>query len=205
MGTTIYLIRHGEVEGANPRRYNGHIEVPLSARGEEQIGKLASFLSGKVGKRESAQLEAVYCSSLGRAKKTAEIIAEPFGLEPIVADGLKERSFGEWEGMSFDEVNEKWPEAFKAWADDPLKFSPIGGESTLETRERVVPAFNKIVDGHKDGAIAVISHGGVTRVILCEMLGIPLENIFRIEQDFGAMNVIEMWDYPVVKQINYVV
>ena len=205
MGTTIYLIRHGEVEGANPRRYNGHIEVPLSARGEEQIGKLASFLSGKDDKRESAQLDAVYCSSLIRAKKTAEIIAKPFGLEPIVADGLKERSFGEWEGMSFDEVNEKWPEAFKAWADDPLKFSPIGGESTLETRERAVPAFNKIVDGHKDGAIAVISHGGVTRVILCEMLGIPLENIFRIEQDFGALNVIEIWDYPVVKRINYVV
>ena len=199
MGTTIYLIRHGEVEGANPRRYNGHIEVPLSARGEEQIGRLASFLSGE------ADLKAVYCSSLGRAKKTAEIIAKPFGLEPIVADGLMERSFGEWEGMSFDEVNEKWPEAFKAWADDPLKFSPVGGESTLETRERAVPAFNKIVDGHKDEAIAVISHGGVTRVILCEMLGIPLENIFRIEQDFGAMNVIEMWDYPVVKQINYVV
>jgi len=213
MGTTIYLIRHGEVGDSNPRRYNGHIDVPLSENGVEQIKRLAVFLSGEVskrvsgkaGKRESTQLKAVYCSGLERAVKSAEIIAEPFGLEPVVVDGLKERSFGEWEGMTFDEVGEKWPDAFNAWADDPLRFSPIGGESTLETRERVMPAFNKIVDDHKGEEIAVVSHGGVTRVILCEMLGMPLENIFRIEQDFGALNVIEIWDYPVVKKINYTI
>ena len=205
MGTKIYLIRHGEVEGANPRRYNGHIDVPLSGNGIAQIKRLAAFLSGKVARRESGKLTAIYTSGLSRAVKTAEIIAEPFGLEPVVVDGLKERSFGEWEGMSFDEVDEKWPEAFQAWADDPLSFSPIGGESTLETRDRVIPVFNKIAADHKGEEIAIVSHGGVTRVILCEMLGIPLENIFRIEQDFGALNVIEIWDYPVVKQINYIV
>ena len=198
MGTKIHLIRHGEVADANPRRYNGHIDVPLSERGVEQIKRLASFLSAE-------GIKAVYCSGLGRAVKSAEIIAKPFGLEPAVVDGLKERSFGEWEGMSFDEVNEKWPDAFKAWADDPLKFSPVGGESTLETRDRVMPVFNKVVDDHKGEEIAVVSHGGVIRIILCEMLGMPLENIFRIEQDFGTLNVIEMWDYPVVKQINYTI
>ena len=205
MGTKIYLIRHGEVEGANPRRYNGHIDVPLSANGIEQIKRLAAFISGEAGKSGSGKVTAVYCSGLERAVNTAKIIAEPFGLESFIVDELKERSFGEWEGMSFDEVNNKWPEAFQAWADDPLSFSPIGGESTLETRDRVIPAFNKIVNDNQEDEIAVISHGGVTRVILCEMLGIPLENIFRIEQDFGALNVIEIWDYPVVKRINYVV
>ena len=218
MGTTIYLIRHGEVEDSNPRRYNGHIDVPLSENGMEQIKRLAAFLSVEYldphrftsksktwGHETGREIKAIYCSGLRRAVKSAEIIAEPFGLEPVVVDGLKERSFGEWEGMTFNEVGEKWPDAFNAWADDPLRFSPIGGESTLETRDRIIPVFNKIVDDHKGEEIAVVSHGGVTRVILCEMLGIPLENIFRIEQDFGALNVIEMWDYPVVKQINYVV
>ncbi len=217
MGTKIYLIRHGEVEGANPRRYNGHIDVPLSENGQEQLKRLAAFLSAEVRRRggteepsdlqlfRSSALKAVYCSGLIRAVNSAEIIAEPFGLKPVVIDGLKERGFGQWEGMSFDEVNEKWPDACMAWADDPLKFSPIGGESTIETRDRVMPVFNQIVDDHKGEEIAIVSHGGVTRVILCEMLGIPLENIFRIEQDFGALNVIEIWDYPVVKQINYIV
>lgn len=214
MGTKIYLIRHGEVEDSNPRRYNGHIDVPLSAKGVEYIKRLAAFLSAKVQKCNStvgagcprpAVIKAVYCSGLSRAVKSAEIIAEPFGRKPVVVDGLKERSFGQWEGMTFDEVGEQWPDAFNAWADDPLKFSPLGGESTLETRDRVIPVFRKIVDDHQGEEIAVVSHGGVTRVILCEMLGIPLENIFRIEQDFGALNVIEMWDYPVVKLINYTV
>ena len=198
MGTKIYLIRHGEVADANPRRYNGHIDVPLSANGIEQIKRLADFLCAE-------EIKAVYCSGLDRAVNTAKIIAEPFGLKPVVVDGLKERGFGQWEGMSFDEVNEKWPDAFMAWADDPLKFSPVGGESTLETRDRVIPVFNKIADDHKGEEIAIVSHGGVTRVILCEMLGIPLENIFRIEQDFGTLNVIEIWDYPVIKKINYTV
>ncbi|GBE41358.1 MAG TPA: alpha-ribazole phosphatase [Nitrospirae bacterium] len=204
MGTKIYLIRHGEVEDSDPRRYNGHIDVSLSANGVEQIRKLSSFLSAIVQKRNSA-IGAVYCSGLSRASKSAEIIAEPFGLKPIVIDELKERNFGEWEGMSFDEISDKWPDAFSAWARDPLRFSPMEGESTLDLRERVMPAFNKIMEDHEGEDIAVVSHGGVTRVILCEMLGIPLENIFRIEQDFGALNVIEMWDYPVVKQINFVV
>lgn len=211
MGTKIYLIRHGEVEDSNPRRYNGHRDVPLSANGVAQLKRLAAFLSSeelKAGRAEGekhSELQAVYCSGLSRAGRSAEIIAEPFGLEPIVVDGLKERSFGEWEGMTFDEIAEKWPDAFNAWAADPLRFSPIGGESTLETRDRVMPAFNKLVNDHKGDEIAVVSHGGVTRVILCELLGIPLENIFRIEQDFGCLNVIEIWDYPVVKKINYTV
>jgi len=205
MGTTIYLIRHGETEDADACRYKGHIDVPLSANGIEHIRKLSSFLSGEVGKREGGKVKAVCCSGLSRAKKTAEIIAEPLGLKPFIVDELKERNFGEWEGMSFDEIRNQWPDAFNAWADDPLRFSPVGGESTLGLRDRVMPAFNKIMEDHEGEDIVIVSHGGVTRIILCEVLGMPLENIFRIEQDFGALNVIEMWDYPVVKQINYVV
>jgi alpha-ribazole phosphatase len=218
MGTTIYLIRHGEVEDADPRRYNGHTDIPLSGKGAEQIKRIAAFLSEEAqnprrfalrdksktrGPGRKSAIGAVYCSGLDRAKKSAAIIAEPFGLKPVSLDGLKERSFGEWEGMTFDEISEKWPDAFNAWAADPLKFSPMGGESTAATRDRVMPVFNKIVNDHNGEKIAIVSHGGVIRIILCEMLGVPLENIFRIEQDFGALNVIEMWDYPVVKKVNY--
>lgn len=217
MGTTIYLIRHGETEGADACRYKGHIDVPLSANGVQQVKRLAAFLSAEALKHGSAavtsdpqlfrssDLKAVYCSGLKRAVRSAEIIAEPVGLKLVIVDELKERSFGEWEGMSFDEIRKKWPDAFNAWADDPLRFSPMGGDSTLDLRNRVMPVFNKILKNHEGEDIAIVSHGGVIRVILCEMLGMPLENLFRIEQDFGAMNVIEMWDYPVVKRINYTV
>jgi alpha-ribazole phosphatase/probable phosphoglycerate mutase len=212
MAAKVYLIRHGETAGAETMRYKGHIDVPLSENGVGQIKRLSAFLSGEAGKRGSAEVKgisgtlgAVYCSGLGRAVKSAEIIAEPYGLKPIVVEDFKERNFGVWEGMSFDEIQEKYPDAFTAWAENPLKFSPMEGESTLDVRERALKVFNEITGKHNGDSIAIVAHGGINRVILCELMGIPLENIFRIEQDFAALNVIELWDYPVVKHLNYIV
>ena len=178
--------------------------MPLSENRIKQLERLATYLvqNSKLNTQNS-KLKAVYCSGLSRALKSAEIIAKPFGLKPNIVDDLKERSFGVWEGMTFDEIKEKWPDAFNAWAENPVKFSPIEGENTLDIKKRTMKAFNEIISNHKDEEIAIVSHGGITRVILCEMLGIPLENIFRIEQDFAALNVIELWDYPVVKKFNY--
>ncbi len=149
-------------------------------------------------------LKAVYSSDLSRAVKSAEIIAEPYGIKPIIAAELRERNFGDWEGMSFDEIREKYPEAFNAWAENPLKFSPMQGEGTIEVRDRVIPAFNEIIEKHKGHYVAIVSHGGVNRILLCHLLGVPFENIFRIEQDFAALNIIEYYnEYPVFKLINF--
>jgi len=148
-------------------------------------------------------LQAVYTSDLSRAVRSAGIIAGPFSLRPVEIPDLRERSFGLWEGMTFTEIKEKYPEEFEAWANDPLKYSPIEGESTIDVKDRIVPALTQILDSHKGDSIAVVAHGGVNRIILCHVLGIPLENIFRIEQDYAAVNIIEFWDrYPVVKLIN---
>lgn len=199
MLTKLYLIRHGETEGAETKRYKGHIDVPLSANGIEQIKRVADYLA------EAKSLNALYCSDLSRAVKSAEIIAEPHGLKPIIMPALRERNFGLWEGMSFDEIKAKWPDAFNAWAANPLEFSPMDGESTIKVKERALKAFNDIIGKHQGENIAIVSHGGINRVILCDLLGIPLENIFRVEQDYGCLNIVEIWDYPVVKNINFIV
>lgn len=206
MATTVYLIRHGETVDADSRRYKGHIDVPLSGNGIKQLERLSEYLTQITNYRSQiTDIKAVYSSGLDRALKSAEIIAKPFGLNPIVIDDLKERSFGVWEGMTFDEIKDKWPDAFNAWAENPLKFSPMEGENTLEVKERAMKAFNSIINKHKDEEIAIVSHGGITRVILCEMLGVSLDKIFRIEQNFAALNIIELWDYPVIKKINCIV
>ncbi len=204
MVKTVYLLRHGATEGSDVKRYKGSIDVPLSEDGQRQVEQLAEYLnrSYKSCMTYSGLFNAVYCSPLSRALKSAEIIAKKFGLAPIVIPELRERSFGIWEGMSFNEIKEKYPVEFEAWAGNPLKFSPIGGESTLEVRDRVVVALDRILDDDP-AHIAIVAHGGVNRVILCHVMGIPLENIFRIEQDFAAVNIIEFHDkYPVVKLIN---
>lgn len=226
MVTTLYLIRHGETEGSEVRRYKGSIDVPMSAKGVEQIKKAADFIGSKVkgqGESDNApKLTAVYCSPLNRALKSAEIIAEPYGLKPVVIRDLRERHFGIWEGLSFDEIREKYPVEFNAWSDNPLKFSPMDGESTLEVRDRVISALSMVLEKHKNENnpptpplakegragfsgedIAIVAHGGVNRIILCHAMGILLENIFRIEQDFGAVNIVEFRDeYPIVKLLN---
>ncbi|OGW31906.1 MAG: hypothetical protein A2X59_01790 [Nitrospirae bacterium GWC2_42_7] len=157
----------------------------------------------KAPENEIIRLNAVYTSGLSRAATGAKIIAALYGLKPVVLHDLRERHFGIWEGMSFLEIREKYPETFNAWAEDPLLYSPPEGESTIEVRDRVINVLDSILSRHPDEHIAVVAHGGVNRIILCHVLGIPLENIFRIEQDYGGLNIIEFWDkYPVVKLIN---
>ena len=228
MVTTLYLVRHGELEGGGPKRYNGSIDIPMSEKGIEQMEAASEFITrhlrsadcskylsylkdihGPTGAQEcksegaASGLQAVYSSDLDRAVRGAAIIAERYRLRPVVVAALRERSFGIWEGMTFDEIKRKYPEEFDSWAQNPLKFSPPGGESTIVVRERAVNALEEILRMHKGDNISIVAHGGINRVLLCHILGIPLENIFRIEQDYAAVNIIEFWDkYPVVKLLN---
>ncbi len=231
MVTTLFLVRHGETVGAEKMRYKGTIDVPLSENGIQQMERLAEYISRHSGHRppthaspsrgvvgidsyrgkgggesHSSKLSAIYTSDLGRAIKSSEIVARSHGIKPIIIPDLRERNFGIWESMSFDEIKERYPREFAAWVENPLKFSPMDGENTLEVKERVVRAIDEIILRHNEGRVAVISHGGVNRIILCHFLGIPLENIFRIEQDFAAVNIIEFCNgYPIVKLINGIV
>jgi len=240
MVTTLYLIRHGETIGSEVKRYKGSLDVPLSETGIAQIKEVSVFIANKlrlsgitkyksylndihvsfphVPDNKESMLSAVYCSNLSRALRSAEIIAGPYGLQPLVVPDLRERNFGVWEGMTFNEIKDQYPSEFESWASDPLKYSPVNGESTTEVCGRAIRALDGIVSKHaaenpdrqasdNQGpaeSIAIVAHGGVNRIILCYLMGVPLENIFRIEQDSAAVNIIEFWGrYPVIKLLNY--
>lgn len=224
MVTTLYLIRHGETEGSDTKRYKGSSDVPLSEQGIRQVEQASLFIAEHLRNsslsrhqsylrdvhrdafdtgEEHEGLRAVYTSDLSRAVKSGEIIAAPHRVIPDSMPELRERNFGIWEGMNFIEIRDQYPKEFNAWADSPVKFSPVGGESTYEVKKRVLRAMKKILSAHRGETIAVAAHGGVNRVMLCHIMGMPLNNIFRIEQDFAAVNVIEFWgDTPVVKLMN---
>lgn len=205
MKTTIYLIRHGQTVDSEEKKYKGHIDVPLSEEGVEQAKRLGNYIAGMFsnGTDSVKKLDHIYCSDLSRAVTTAEHIAQPFGLTPLIISELRERSFGRWEGMTFDEIRSEYPKEFAAWVDDPLRFSPVGGESTEDARDRIMPVINDIIHSNYGKHMAIVAHGGVNRIVLCEILGVPLENIFRIEQEFTGLNVIEFYDeMPVIKILN---
>jgi alpha-ribazole phosphatase/probable phosphoglycerate mutase len=197
--TTLFLIRHGHTVGGEEKRYKGHIDVELSETGERVIQQLTENLQ-----RLDHTLDAVYCSDLKRAIKSAGILSAPLELKPVVIPELRERSFGRWEGMSFEEISEEYPGEFEKWKEDPLRFSPPEGESTLEVKERTLSVVNGLFKRHQGETFSIVAHGGVNRIILCHFMGLPLENIFRIDQDYGCLNIIEIYEdgFPVIKLLN---
>jgi broad specificity phosphatase PhoE len=187
MSTTVYLMRHGEVVNGGEKRYNGHIDIDITSKGVEQMHRLAGLLAGK-------HVSAVYCSDLIRSVKGAEIIAKSLGLGFTTVRELRERSVGAWEGMTAGEIELQFPEEYRAWRADLLRYRPPRGECVYDVRDRVMPAFRKLLDANCGKEIAVLLHGGVNRVILADALGLDLQNLFRIDQSFGAFNIIEYFD-----------
>ncbi|MDI1472729.1 Alpha-ribazole-5'-phosphate phosphatase [Thermodesulfovibrio sp. N1] len=197
----LYLLRHGETEG--PKKvYKGHIDVPLSENGIEQVSKVAENLK-KFLSRYEIDRRIILSSPLNRAIKTAEIIGKILSTEYIPMEILKERSFGRWEGMSIDEIISLYPDEFERWRQNPALFSPPDGESTMDVSKRAKKVINEILKLYKGFQVIITAHGGINRVILCNIMNIPLEKIFCIEQDFACLNIIEFYDgYPVVKLLN---
>jgi alpha-ribazole phosphatase/probable phosphoglycerate mutase len=201
MKTTLYLIRHGHTKGADEYRYKGHTDVELSERGRQQLTLLARQMQ-----TSGIRLSALYCSDLKRALQSAEILGRVLDVKVTEVSDLRERNFGEWEGMSFSEISEAYPVEFNNWKKDPLRFHPPKGESTIEVAERALKTLEEIMKRHLGESFGVVAHGGINRVILCHFLGLPLHNLFRIEQDYGCLNIIDMYPdgNPVVRLMNYV-
>ncbi len=187
--TIIYLIRHGHTVDGDEKRYKGHIDVELSEEGRRQVRELAE------GLRSAEYMpDVIYSSDLIRARESAAIIGREFNLGTLIREGLRERGFGVWEGMSFEEIALGYPDEFKKWKEDPLNFSPPGGESTREVHVRVRRVLRGVLDRHEGETVFLVSHGGVNRVLLAHLMGLPLENIFRIEQDYGCVNKIRFFE-----------
>jgi len=195
--TRVYLMRHGEVANGGEKRYNGHIDVDITGKGVEQMHRLACLLDGK-------PVSAVYSSDRIRSVKGANIISERLGLKHTPLRTLRERSVGKWEGLTAEEIKQRFPGEYTAWRADLLNFRPPEGECLSDVRERIIPEYLRIVSSHPGQEIALLLHGGVNRVILAEALGLPPLNLFRIDQSFGALNIIDHYvdGMTVVKLVN---
>lgn len=195
--TRLYLIRHGDVVKTRPNTYHGHKDVDVTATGVAQLDRVAERLA-------SAPLRAVYSSTLRRSRQGAAQVAKPHGLEVRSFPEFREKHFGAWEGLTYDEVAERYPEDWARWLVDPPSVRPEGGESYAEMQARVLIALSDVMAKHPGEAIALVAHGGVNRAILCHALGLDLTYVFRIEQDYGATNIIDFFPEgpAVVKAMN---
>ena len=181
----IYFLRHGETEWNTEGRVCGHTDVPMSDVGRQQARMLAQRM-------KSIPVEALYSSPLRRALDTARIIGEAIGRGPMVDNRLRELSYGDWEGKTFDEIERADPPAYHAWVADPGSLAPPQGESGEQLVERVAPFFDLIASRHQQGSVAVVCHKTVGRLFACHILGAPLADYRRrVVIDNASLNIFE--------------
>lgn len=166
--TRFYLIRHGETLWNRQGRYQGATDIELSEEGKEQAELLAKRF-------QYLPLDAIYVSPLKRAMATAEPVGRITGITPIVDEHFKEINFGEWEGHSIPELTEKYGESYTKFFENPFKH-PFPGEGSFDkVTERSVAGFEALLQKHKGQHVAIVSHGGLLRVMLVGIMGMDIE------------------------------
>ena len=152
--TRVILIRHGETAWNRATRIQGHTDIPLSALGLAQAERLAQALADE-------PLAALYASDLSRARQTAEAIARAQKLAVQVDAGLRERAFGRFEGLSWEEIDQGYPEDAARWRRREPDFPVGGGESLNVFSARCLAAARRAAAAHPGQSIALVAHGGV--------------------------------------------
>jgi alpha-ribazole phosphatase len=185
--TRVILIRHGQTEWNISGRFQGQTDISLTALGIEQAKKAAEYLKNE-------PLAAVYASDLTRAMETGRQIAAKHNLEVKPLAELREINFGKWEGMSYDEIKEKWQGEIDKLFGRVSELNIPEGENFRAVIDRAVPAIAKLIKKHDGQTIALISHGAVLRAVLGHYLNMPLDNIWSIRQDNTAINRLMFCD-----------
>ena len=174
MTTELLVVRHGETVFNRRGLYQGHADSPLTATGEAQARRLAPRL---------AALDCsatVYCSDLGRARRTADLLAST--AQRVCEDpGLRERGYGIFEGLSRPAIAQRYPEDWAASLSGDPDYAPPGGETATELLERIVATFDRIARDHADQRTVVVTHGGVVTAFARHVLGIPLNALRRFD------------------------
>jgi broad specificity phosphatase PhoE len=181
----LYLVRHGETESNRAGLALGRADVPLNEHGLWQAKRLASTLAEE-------PFVAVYSSPLVRALRTAEAIAEPHGLTPVVEPGLVEMDVGELDGLTFAEVRERYPGLMQKWASpEGTATAILGSESLADVLDRAWSTLESLSVRHEDETVCAVTHNFVILSLLTRALGMALSNFRRLRHGVAAVSVLE--------------
>jgi alpha-ribazole phosphatase len=193
----VYLIRHGQINGYENFPIYGHTDVGITEIGMLQMNQVAERL-------RFVEIGAIYASVLNRSATGARLIARYHNVPLRFLPELKEIYFGDWEGLTMTEIRSRFPDELTSREADLLNYRPPGGgESVDHLSKRIKKIYKKILLEQKDKDIVIVAHGAVNRVILCEALGLDVSGMFKIQQDYGCLNIIDYFeDSRVVKLVN---
>ena len=193
--TELLLVRHGETDWNRERRFQGHADQPLNETGREQARSLAAELAGE-------EIDIVYTSDLARARETAAIIAAHLGdLDVVALRELREMDVGEWQGLSWPEIEEHYPEGARKWHEHGHGWE--SGETYDELGERIIAALSRIAADHPAERVLIVGHGGSLRAVRAYIEGLSVVEsrrhspaignceVFRVVTEDGAFRRID--------------
>lgn len=194
--TSLLLLRHGETPLSIEKRFSGLGDPLLTSNGAAQAEAAAARLSG-----ERYGIDVIVSSPLKRARQTAEAVAVRTGLPVEVDEDLREIDFGAWEGYTFAQVQQRWPEQLAAWLADP-NVSPPGGESFADAALRVDRARERIVKANEGKCVLAVSHVTPIKLLLRFALSAPPEAMYRMHLDLACLSAIDYYaDGPAVVRV----
>jgi len=185
MGLKIYLLRHGETAFSQSGAYCGSLDPELTAEGSLMAQAFADSY-------RSTFWTEVYVSPMKRAIATAQPLCTAVGLPMQTRDGLREISYGTWEGRTQEDVKQHHEQDYLRWLTEPAWNSPTGGETAVQIANRALPIITEIEANYKDGNILVVSHKATIRIILCSLMGIDLGRYRdRIDAPAASVSIVK--------------
>ncbi|HEY1957026.1 MAG TPA: histidine phosphatase family protein [Polyangiaceae bacterium] len=167
----LWMVRHGQTDFSRENRFCGSIDPPLS-----DVGRRMADALGEVHGKDP--WEAIYCSPSTRARQTVAPLAARAKIEPVLDEGLREISYGDWEGMKHEEAKAKFPDVYAYWAQDTASRATPGGETAFMVASRAAPVIERIRREHPSGRVLVVSHKATVRILACALLGMDVR-LFR--------------------------
>ncbi|NEA62005.1 bifunctional RNase H/acid phosphatase [Streptomyces sp. SID12488] len=183
---TFVLLRHGETLLTPQKRFSGSggTDPSLSDVGLDQAERAAASLA------ERGTIEAIIASPLTRTRQTAAAVATRLGLDVTIDDGLRETDFGAWEGLTFGEVRERYPDDMNAWLTSPKAEPTGGGESFAATARRMAVTRDKLIAAHAGRTVLLVTHVTPIKTLIRLALGAPPESLFRMELSAASLSAV---------------
>ena len=192
----LILVRHAITEDNKGCKLSGHIDSILSEEGKKQIKDLNKFL-------QLEKIDKIYTTTSSRTKYTVEEIAQERNMEIIEKDTLKEISFGDFEGLDFNEIKDRYPDEFQKMIDEGYNYRYPNGESLVDSYNRVVKEIKDIVNNNDNKNILICSHGGTIRNILTYLISNSYNYHWNFRIDNCSVTTLEIDDgFAVINNMN---
>ena len=192
----LILVRHALTVDNQKSRLSGHIDSSISEEGKEQIDKITNYL-------KDFDIDKIYTTTSSRTKDTVKKLSELKSIEIIEKESLKEISFGDFEGLTFDEIKDKYPKEFQDMIEKGYEYKYPNGESLIDSYNRVCIELDNIISNNDDRTILICSHGGTIRNIITYLISNSYNYHWNFKIDNGSVTILEVQDgFTVITAMN---